>query len=249
MCRLLFSGKSTTIATGYAPRHFYANKKMIPRQPPEKRACTPLDLTPRGFNPSTQLPYELTPQHIRQAMQDFLDFLGFINGQLYSKSIPRLEAFLMPASFSSLVGEFMNKTIPRYCQAIVKNKYHNGHPDLIPKGRFPGDAVQHATEGIEVKSSRHRSGWQGHNPENVWLMVFIFDANSSRDELEGVPPKSFRFLEVLGAHLSKDDWNLSGRSATSRRTITASVTRDGYNKMAANWIYRDPGLTRGSASP
>ena len=248
MYRLLFSRESKTIATGYVSCYFSADKKMTHPQLLEKRACTPLDLNPKGFNTSAQLPYGLTPQHIKRAMQDLLDFLGFINGQLFSKSIPRLEAFLMPANFSSLVGEFMNITIPKYCQSIVKNKYHNGHPDLIPKGHFPGDAVQHATEGIEVKGSRHRTGWQGHNPENIWLMVFIFDANSSRDELKGTPPKPFRLLEVLGAQLFKDDWNFSGRSATSRRTITASVTRSGYEKMAANWIYRDPRLTRSAAS-
>jgi hypothetical protein len=33
-------------------------------------------------------------------------------------------------------------------------------------------------------------------------------------------------------------WAFSGRSETSRRTITASVTRTGYEKMEANWLYR-----------
>jgi hypothetical protein len=38
--------------------------------------------------------------------------------------------------------------------------------------------------------------------------------------------------------LKKEDWKFSGRSATSRRTITASVTPSGFAKMEANWIYR-----------
>jgi len=100
-------------------------------------------------------------------MEDFLDFLGFINQQLHIKGIPRLESFLMPANFSSIVGEFMNISIPKYCSTLVKNQYHNGHPDLIPRGMFPDDAVQHATEGLEIKGSRHTGGWQGHNPEDV----------------------------------------------------------------------------------
>src|SRR5207237_10566199 len=98
---------------------------------------------------------------------------------------PMLETFLMPANFSSIVGEFLISTIPRYCPTIVKNRYHNGHPDLLPKGRFPKDAQQHAREGIEVKASRHDSGWQGHNPEDCWLMVFIIEANRTTDEDSG----------------------------------------------------------------
>lgn len=205
----------------------------------EAQACQPLPLNPNGFNPNTKIPLGLQADHIQSAMQEFLDFLGFVNTALLSKQIPRLESFLMPANFSSMVGEFMNAAIPKYCTSIVKNNYHNGHPDLIPAGMFEGDAVQHDTVGIEVKGSRHKSGWQGHNAEDCWLMVFVFDSNTSRDSLSNIPPRSFRFVGVYGAQLEKEDWNFSGRSETSRRTITASVTRNGYNKMASNWIYRD----------
>ena len=39
-----------------------------------------------------------------------------------------------------------------------------------------------------------------------------------------------------------DDWRFSGRSSTSRRTITASVANSGYEKMMENWIYKVPDL-------
>lgn len=71
-------------------------------------------------------------------------------------------------------------------------------------------------------------------------MVFLFDSSRPVDPTKGIPPKSFRFVQVLGARLTKDDWVFSGRSETSRRTITASVTNSGYEKMAGNWIYNDP---------
>lgn len=204
----------------------------------ERSACTPTPFGSKGFNPHAVIPNGCKIHHIRQAMLDFLDFLGFVNEQLNTRQIPRLESFLMPANFSSMVGEFMTAAIPKYCGSIVKNKYHNGHPDMLPKGKYPGDSALHATTGIEVKASRHGSGWQGHNAENVWLMVFVFDANSARDAAQGVAPKPFRFVKVLGAQLEKNDWAFSGRSATSRRTITASVTRTGFEKMEANWIFR-----------
>lgn len=185
------------------------------------------------------MPYGLQRQHIRKAMEEFLEFLGFINQQLQSKKIERLESFMIPANFSSLVGEFMASALPKHCKSIVRNKYHNGHPDMLPAGTIPNDSILHGSEGIEIKASRHKSGWQGHNPEDVWLMVFCFDANTSRDAGIGVAPKPFRFTKVVGAQLLKSDWQFSGRSATSRRTITASVKRSGFDKMEANWIYRD----------
>lgn len=122
-------------------------------------------------------------------------------------------------------------TLPRYCDGLVKNRYHNGHPDLIPKGMFPEDAVHHAQDGVEVKSSRYAGGWQGHNPEAVWLMVFQFAAS------RGAERRPFAFVSVYAARLELEDWSYSGRSAASRRTITASVNADGMAKLRANRVY------------
>lgn len=208
----------------------------------ENQACTPLPINASFLNPSCKLPYGLTSEHILKAMNDFIDFLRFINTQLFSKGLPRLETFLMPANFSSIVGEYMNMSIPKYCCTLVKNRYHNGHPDLLPAGKFADDSAQHATEGIEVKGSRHSSGWQGHNPESVWLLVFNFDSNASNDSRKGLAPKAFQFVGVYAAKLNKADWTFSGRSRTSRRTITASVNQNGVEKMKSNWVYKVPGV-------
>jgi len=204
----------------------------------ELAACSAEPLRIDGFNDKAKIPYGLTVDHIRSAMQDFIDFLSFINVQLHSKQIPRLESFLMPANFSSIVGEFATATIPKYCPTIFKNSYHNGHPDMVPAGRYPDNSTQRGSEGIEVKGSRYDKGWQGHNPEDVWLMVFVFDSNTARDKSLGIPPKSFKYKKVVGALLKKSDWQFAGRSETSRRTITASVTGSGLLKMESNWIYR-----------
>jgi len=149
---------------------------------------------------------------------------------------------LMSATFSSIVGEFMASALPKYCPTIAENAYHNGHPDLVPKGMFPNDTVQYAQEGIEVKSSRYPRSWQGHNPESVWLMVFYFASNRPNDKEKGIQPFPFHYLGVFGARLEKADWTFSGRSPTSRRTITASINSSGAGKMVSNWLYRSPGL-------
>lgn len=204
----------------------------------ELAACTPEPLNPNGFNAAASLPYDCTIAHIRAAMQDFLNFLNFINPQLNSRQLGRLESMLMPANFSSLVGEFFISSLPKFCPTLVKNTYHNGHPDLIPTGMYAKDAIQYGHLGIEVKSSRYMRGWQGHNPEESWLLVLTYTASRGNDESKEVLPTPFRFDGVFGAQLEKSDWTYSGRSATSRRTITASINPSGFAKMTGNWIYR-----------
>jgi hypothetical protein len=221
---------------------------------PSHAAYLPQLCDPSGFNPAAQLPYGCTTDHIRQAMDEFIEFLGFVNQQLATKGIQRLETLLMPANFSSMVGEFVIASIPKYCPTLAKNLYHNGHPDLIPAKRFPQNRVQYAQEGIEVKASRYQRGWQGHNAEEGWLMVLVFESNRPRDRLSDtgdvsesqplVRPIPFRFMLVVCAQLEKSDWRFAGRSETSRRTITASVTDSGYQKMMANWIYKAPSENR-----
>jgi hypothetical protein len=206
----------------------------------ELAACTPETVNPDWFNLATVLPYGLTIEYIQRTMTEFLDLLCFLNYQLRSKSYPRLERLLKLATFSGFVGEFMVSGIPKHCLGLVENLYHNGHPDLIPAGVFPNDEVEHGDTGVEVKGSRNKSGWQGHNAENAWLMVFVCDANGYNDDRKAVPPRPFQFVKVVGAQLVEEDWSFSGRSPTSRRTNTATVKKSGRLKMEANWIYKTP---------
>jgi hypothetical protein len=190
-----------------------------------------------GFNPKARIPFGVTTDHVCSAMKDFIEFLTVIDTQLHAKKMNTLENTVMQANFSSITSEFIAAQIPKHCKTVVKNRYHNGHPDILPAGKYLNDAAQHAgTDGIEVKASRHLQGWQGHNVEDVWLMVFVFQ--SGREGPKVKKGQAFKFLLVAGALLAQKDWQFSGRSETSRRTITASVTRAGYEKMLANWIYK-----------
>lgn len=205
-------------------------------------ACNPDPVKIEHFNPNAVIPFGVTIEHVCAAMNDFIDFMKMVNVRLHENASPRFETMLMPANFSSIVGEFLIANLPKHSPGVVKNRYHNGHPDILPAGHFPNDSQQYCELGIEVKGSRYLKAWQGHNAEACWLMVVMFDANRAVDEANGVPPMPFRFLRVVGAQLTKDDWKFAGRSETSRRTITASVTNSGYNKMVSNWIYNAPGL-------
>jgi len=198
----------------------------------------PATVSLKQFNRAAVLPYGLKIKHVCEAMNSFLDFIGFINTQLGTRSIQPLECMLMPANFSSIVGEFMTSSIPRHCPTLVKNQYHNGHPDLIPPNTYPNNACQYGHKGIEIKASRYLQGWQGHNAEASFLIVFCYESGRPTDEIKKIAPKPFRFLLVCGAKLELSDWTFTGRSETSRRTITAAVNRTGYEKMINNWIFR-----------
>lgn len=192
----------------------------------------------KHFNQNAVILCGVMAEHICEAMNSFLDFLGFLNDQLSTKSIQALECMLMPANFSSIVGEFITSAIPRHCKTVVKNQYHNGHPDLLPIGKYKNDASQYGHEGIEIKGSRYLRGWQGHNAEASFLMVFCYEFGRPTGELRGVAFKPFKFLLVCGAQLDQCDWTFAGRSEASRRTITAAVNKTGYEKMIKNWTYR-----------
>jgi hypothetical protein len=219
---------------------------------PEKRekrlGPAPERPDPGGFNPRAVIPFGVTTRHIRSAMDDFVEFLDFIDNQLEDRRMTRIEDMLMPANFSSMVGEFIAARIPKYSNSVVRNRYHNGHPDLLPAGKYERDAAQHAqADGIEIKASRYLKSWQGHNAEDVWLLVFVFEGGRPTDIAKRIEPVRFRFLMVVGALLSRRDWLFAGRSKTSRRTITASVTKGGFNKMIKNWIYLSKELREGEA--
>lgn len=66
----------------------------------EKIACNPVPVKRDMFNEAAVIPYGCTIEHIYQAMNEFLSFLGFINAQLNTKGIQRFESMLMPANFS-----------------------------------------------------------------------------------------------------------------------------------------------------
>jgi hypothetical protein len=200
----------------------------------EEDACKATPVDPSKFNSDAVLPHGLEIEHIQEAVSDFVGFLTLVNDGLHGAGLPRFESFAMPANFSSIVGEFMIVRMAEHCSGLAKNAYHNGHPDLVPVGVYGDDSVLHGDHGIEVKGSRYYSGWQGHNAEDTWLMVFVFDVNSPNDS-DLVRP--FRLRRVLGAQLEQSDWSEAGRGEESRRTPTASVVASGSQKMTANWIY------------
>jgi len=195
-------------------------------------------LHPRGFRPQVTLPYGLRPAEIRAAMDDLYDFLYNVNNFLTSRGYDRLEETLAGAMFSGLMSELVVQSVSRHSVTMTKNTWHNGRPDLVPAAHYPNDSVLRGDEGIEVKASRYESGWQGHNIESGWIMIFQYKIDLETEPIEDRDPTKFE--RVLCARLDESDWSFSGRGAASRRTITASIRRSGTEKLAANPVYLDP---------
>lgn len=118
------------------------------------------------------------------------------------------------------------------------NRKVGGHPDLLPKGHYTSKLVLKGDAGIEVKSSIQSGGWQGHNPEDCWLMVFRYAVGEQSDGRKWPPT----FVEILCAEVRQSDWSFSGRKGVSRRTPTASITASGVEKLRRNFLYRLPGF-------
>jgi len=206
---------------------------------------SPIQLLPvrdEYFNPHAELPYQLTATEIKSTLEDTHKFVFNLNEMLHREMGQRIEDVLMAATFSGMLSEFIVRRLSAHSLMLTRNLYHNGHPDLIPRHRYSGNSVQYGHEGLEVKTSRYSSGWQGHNPEKIWMMIFRYENDPYKPEKESRDLEKhlpFQIVEVLAAELKKSDWSSQGRR-TGSRTPTASIVASGLTKLRANWIYRIP---------
>jgi len=198
----------------------------------------PTTLDPRYVNRRVILPYELRVEEVGKAVAETYRLFHGLNDFLEGAGFRPLEELLLGNSLSGILSEFLVKNIAKASPRLEANVKVGGHPDLLPRGHYSSNLVLKGDEGIEVKSSIQRGGWQGHNPEDCWLMVFRY-AIGEQDKGESVP---LTFLEILCAKLERADWSFSGRKGTSRRTPTASITALGVEKLRRNFLYRLPGV-------
>lgn len=193
------------------------------------------------WNRSCQLPYKMTVDEVRSAVEGIYDFLHAVNSALAKQELGLFENIALGNTFSGLLSEILVKNIAKHSKAVVRNRHVGGHPDLIPAGHMGGDDQLRCDEGVEVKTSRQGGGWQGHNPETGWLIVFRYLLG--RDKREPT-----RFVEILAADLEVADWSLAERGRRSRRTRTCSINARGTEKLRANPIYREAEYAVGPAS-
>jgi hypothetical protein len=168
------------------------------------------------------------------AMQDVYDLLFDINSALAARDLRRLEETVRPAILSGILSDAITASLARHSRVLTTNRYHNGHPDLIPEGRYALNAVAAGDQGVEVKATKGSGAVDAHGARRGWLCVFRYRVDSETEpEIDRGPTV---FSEILLAQLEVDDFRRNPRSELGTRT--ASPNRSGLAKLRANWIYR-----------
>lgn len=187
------------------------------------------------FNPRVLLPYQLRLQDFDLAMRDLFDLLFDINAALVSRGLQRLEETVRPAIFSGIVSDALAAALARHSRVLTVNQFHNGHPDLIPRGRYANDAAQAGGEGVEIKATKGRGAVDTHGARDAWLCVFRYVGDSTTEPVVERAPT--RVVEVLLARLTTGDFRRNQRGELGTRT--ASPNEQGLAKLRANWVYRE----------
>ena len=164
--------------------------------------------SPEHLNSSPDLPYGMTARAVGRAVNDVYAYLHVLNRASVDSNYGRLEELVQPpANFSGFLSNvFVRAVAARTGSArpgLAVNRHHNGRPDLVPRARYEDDAVRQGAEGVEVKASRSKSSWQGHNAESGWLMVLRF----------AIAPTKRRLAAPLGA---QPDCSSSPRRSTAQ---------------------------------
>lgn len=186
------------------------------------------------------LPYHMEPRDVLRLVEDLHELLHQINGQLVAKGYERLEELLDPAGFSGLVSRAVVDKVGRLSKQLVPNEYHNGYPDLLPKGIYARNRTQHgAAGGLEVKASRFHSAWQSHGPRGGWFLVVQFQLDDDEEKaLHDREPT--QVLTAMIAELANSDWNWQPAKEGRIRSGTASVKASGAAKLRSGAVWVEP---------
>ncbi len=134
------------------------------------------------FNSEAKLPYNLRLQDFKIAMQDVYDFFHDVNQGLVGKNPQRLDDMLRPAIMSGVRSDMLTASLAKHSRGLTENKYSNGHPDLIVKGKYPNDAVKAGEEGVEIKTTKKKGGAvDTHGARAQWLCVFVYSIDNATE--------------------------------------------------------------------
>jgi hypothetical protein len=188
-----------------------------------------------GFNFDAELPWALRLKDFEIAMQDVYDFFFDVNTLFQKKGLPRLDDELRPAIMSGMLSDMLTASMAKHSRGLTQNRWPNGHPDLIVKGRYPKDAVKAGSDGVEIKTTRKKGGAvDTHGGRNQWMCVFVYEVDDLTEPAESRAPT--RFTEVYLGEVTTADFRGNERGPLGTRTAT--LDRDGIAKLRENWVYK-----------
>lgn len=187
------------------------------------------------FNDKAELPFQLRLRDFEVAMEDIYDFFFDVNSELQKKGLQRLDDMLRPAIMSGLISDMLTASLAKHSRTLTENKYFNGHPDLVVRGRYPDDSVKSGEEGVEIKTTRKSGGAvDTHGARDQWMCVFVYSVDTSTEP--AIKRRSMSFEEVYLGDVRRDDFRKNNRGELGTRTAT--LHKEGVAKLRSNWIYR-----------
>ena len=187
------------------------------------------------FNDRIDLPFELRLQDFQIATQDVYDFFYDVNSHLTGKGLQRLDDMLRPAIMSGLLSDMLTASLAKHSRTLTENRYHNGHPDLIVQGVYPGNAVKTGRDGVEIKTTRKPGGAvDTHGARDQWMCVFVYRVDTESEPALDREPMAF--TEIYLAHVTLDDFRKNPRGELGTRTAT--LHKYGVRKLRDSWVYR-----------
>lgn len=188
-----------------------------------------------AFNKAAVLPYELRLEDFKLALQDVYDFFFDVNSHLVGKGLDRLDDMLRPAIMSGVLSDMLTASLAKHSRTLIENRYFNGHPDLVVKGRYPSNSVKAGEHGIEIKTTRNTGGAvDTHGARNQWMCVFVYKVDNSSEPASDRNP--LQFTEIYLGKVVVDDFRKNPRGELGTRTATLHAK--GIAKLRRNWIYR-----------
>jgi hypothetical protein len=192
-------------------------------------------ITTGTFNDSARLPYELRIEDFKLAIQDVYDFFFDVNSHLVEKGLDRLDEMLRPAIMSGVLSDMLTSSLARHSRTLVENRYFNGHPDLIVKGKYANNSIKAGEHGIEIKTTRKAGGAvDTHGARNQWMCVFVYEIDKKSEPTSARHP--LQFTEVYLGQVVVKDFRKNARSELGTKTATLHAA--GIAKLRLNWIYR-----------
>lgn len=188
-----------------------------------------------GFNNKADLPYDLRLKDFEIAMQDVYDFFYDVNSHLCGKGLMRLDDMLRPAIMSGVLSDMLSASLAKHSRALIENQHFNGHPDLVVRGIYPGDAVRGGEKGLEIKTTRKAGGAvDTHGAREQDMCVFVYKVDNESEP--AVERRPMRFTEIYLGHVTIRDFRKNARGELGTRTATLHAK--GIKKFRLNWVYR-----------
>ena len=129
----------------------------------------------------------------------------------------------------------VTESLGKQSRSLTPNLYHNGHPDLVVRDRYPNNTAKAGEDGVEVKTTRKQGGAVDmHGARNQTLCTFAYDIDNDRNKAAH-KREPLRIREIYIATVTEADFRRNNRSELGTRTAT--LDREGIKRFREGWVY------------